>query len=169
MITFGIVPGQRRVVELSQQRSGSTLMMSLFSLIDNAFVLPEPHNMFDVNIPLSANMNASAELPSIASLLDCSFIEQGAVRNVFWSYACAHIHWIVKSPAYMAQCRRGTLPLPLLNDKCKQADINLVKIVRLPLLIDAFSKDRVIPKDIKVGHLGSCASVFLIMTMKLSW
>ena len=96
-------------VELSVQRSGSTAVMSIFSLISNAFVLPEPHNMFDVNMELPEFMDKNAELPSVQSLLDCSFIGSTAVRNVFWKYACNNIGWIRANARYWMQCLQGTL------------------------------------------------------------
>jgi hypothetical protein len=100
---------QVSAVELSVQRSGSTAVMSIFSLISNAFVLPEPHNMFDVNMELPEFMDKNAALPSVQSLLDCSFIGSSAVRNVFWKYACNNIGWIRANARYWMQCLQGSL------------------------------------------------------------
>ena len=152
---FDILPPskKRHVVELSVQRSGSTFLMSSLAMLNNFFVLPEPYNMFDVNVTLPIFMNKHAHVPTIDSLLDCSFVGGNAVRNVFWDFACNHIPWIMRETQSQMECLYGALPLQLIKSKCREADLNLLKVLRLPLLVDTFGLDNIIAQDVKVINL----------------
>ena len=86
MPQFKIPQGKRQVVELSTQRSGSTLLMSVFNMIENAFVLPEPHNMWDVHLDaLPSRMKTGARPPDLHELFSCSFVESDAFNWVNYS------------------------------------------------------------------------------------
>jgi hypothetical protein len=149
-VLYSMPPGKRLAVELSIQRSGSTLLVNLFSLLNETFVLPEPHNMFDVNVTLPDFMNANATLPSVRSLLDCSFARTNALPNVFWRYACDNTQWILKSQTTWRQCISGTLDASLVTSQCKSAKLNLLKVVRGPMLLERFGIKEAIPREVKV-------------------
>ena len=87
---FSIYPGKRKAVVLTQQRSGSTLLVALFALIDNSFVLPEPHNMFDVNTALPSTMVEE----SLSNLSRIAFNESScsaSKEKIFVSAVAAHL------------------------------------------------------------------------------
>jgi hypothetical protein len=148
-----ISPDSRRAIELSVARSGSTLLLNVFSIIEDAFVLPEPYNMFDVNVTLPRHMDPSAEPPRPEELLDCEFTNGLAFGHVFWDYACHNIQWIIKDPAKLLACSQGRLQRKFVEDKCKKAPLNLLKVIRAPFMIKNFGRPEVIPRDIKVFNL----------------
>ena len=79
-----------KVVELSVGRSGSTLLMEVMSTMPQVFDIPEPYYEY-----ANKEGDATSRVPSISSLLDCSFANRAPVINsVFWEYACKHASWL---------------------------------------------------------------------------
>jgi hypothetical protein len=146
-----ISPKKRVAVELSIERSGSTMLLQMFNLINNSFILPEPYWNYS---QVQKRPELDNAYPSIQSLADCSFaLNKTTVSRVFWPYACKNVYWVRNNYSLSDNCTNGVIDAKLVNRRCRSAHINLIKVVRTTELVRQYGLDNAIPRHIKVFHL----------------
>eukprot|EP00042_Codosiga_hollandica_P047842 m.525140 g.525140 ORF g.525140 m.525140 type:complete len:442 (-) comp57540_c0_seq1:346-1671(-) len=163
------IPNATKVLELSVGRSGSTFLMELLALIPNSFLVPEPYKIFETEFYFPDG-SVKPPLPAIPDLVHCNFLKnQLVVNKVFWLYACDNVPWIAKNATLYSQCVNKTLdPLFLLN-RCRQADLILVKVIRSSWLAKQLGKMPRIPANVKIVHFMRSPWAVVRSQAELGW
>lgn len=120
-------------------RTGSTLISHLFGSIPGVFLIVEPYkNFLVINRSDQPNKRPPGAMPTLASLLDCSFAaSHHMINSIAWPFLCMHSR--VVDDAYAAsfkeRCLAGTAFGPddaaLIRSYCLRSSLRVVKTIRL--------------------------------------
>eukprot|EP00035_Acanthoeca_spectabilis_P029899 m.6911 g.6911 ORF g.6911 m.6911 type:complete len:380 (-) comp3889_c0_seq2:260-1399(-) len=115
----------RGVVLIAIGRTGSTLLSHLFAAVPGAFVIVEPYKPYlsidHSDVPARQKLSPG-QMPTMASLLDCSFASSPEVFNQMrWDFLCMHSRLVPKE--HLWQFKQRCLSDTPLND----TDIKMVR------------------------------------------
>ena len=145
------------VAIISTGRAGSTLLMNALASVPESIHMFEPHfayQVFDDNNMLVQDDGLPLHVPRLKEFFDCSvFNDPDAAAMSMSQFSCKSSHWIAETPDEVDACLRSMINIARTKERCNNAHMMILKIIRLPWLAHKLGTSALFPPGAKVIHL----------------
>ena len=130
--------------------------MALTSLDPHAFPLPEPYFSHETVRKYAPELVVSGafDVPYPSEFFDCSFARsEWLIKATFWTFACSNVKWIQQDQALFDACNHSKLSSPLVRERCLSSSVIVLKILRLPWVMQHLDSSRIFSSDVRIIHV----------------